>query len=417
MAEPIDFRSYRKAPPAPPAPAATALPGEGRLPLQPGTVIPVDRLTPAERAGLEQIGWKPGTGVPTNLADAIARATADHAHELPVRPDTPPLVVTETPIDRLPEERKWQLAAAVQQADLQRKHLESLPRIEQPGFQHGIDAAIAAASAIPPVPPPRGADVSPPTPQPPSSPIVGLYSRTVDPSSSVTEPRTQAVSAPGPYTAEERTNHLRQLRDWEQTIHQLRTRVAELEADRPGSGAIATPNCPHCGWDLERPDEVEPTEEDKLGYLAMLLGGAAVRFTKDVPLYGGQLVVRFRTLTYPERCLTNEQAGWDLRSGKIFGDGEYFNNLIDYRLVLSIERVILADRGEFPVPEATSAERLDGEHTVLPRLRDWFTEQVLPSEMVVMAIKKEFIRFQALIEKLTATASNPDFWAGIGGPR
>jgi hypothetical protein len=85
--------------------------------------------------------------------------------------------------------------------------------------------------------------------------------------------------------------------------------------------------------------------------------------------------------------------------------------------VLSIERVILADRGEFPVPEATAAERLDGEHTVLPRLRDWFTEQVLPSEMVVMAVKKEFIRFQALIEKLTATASNPDFWAGIGGPR
>jgi hypothetical protein len=340
------------------------------------------------------------------------------------------LVVTETPIDRLPEERKRQLAAAVQQADLQRKHLESLPRIEQPGFQHGIDAAIAAASTAPPgtVPPrsgvapaalgaapPRGADVSPPSPWPPvpsqwgnaanETPVTGFAAaRSIGTATVPSNPHQAAKT-----TAE--------LAKKDQQLAILAARVAELEADRPGSGAIATPNCPHCGWDLERPDEVEPTEEDKLGYLAMLLGGAAVRFTKDVPLYGGQLVVRFRTLTYPERCLTNEQAGWDLRSGKIFGDGEYFNNLIDYRLVLSIERVILADRGEFPVPEATSAERLDGEHTVLPRLRDWFTEQVLPSEMVVMAIKKEFIRFQALIEKLTATASNPDFWAGIGGPR
>jgi hypothetical protein len=314
MAEPIDFRSYRKAPPAPPAPAAASLPGEGRLPLQPGTVIPVDRLTPAERAGLEQVGWKPGTGVPTNLADAIARATADHAHELPVRPDTPPLVVTETPIDRLPEERKRQLAAAVQQADLQRKHLERLPRIEQPGFQHGIDAAIAAASAAPPprggvapgefadrvkgfagadvttrqdaartlgvaptvlgAAPPQGADVSPPTPWPPvpsqrgnaanETPVTGFAAaRSISTGTVHINPHQAAKT-----TAE--------LAGKDQQIAVLAARVAELEADRPGSGAIATPNCPHCGWDLERPDEVEPTEEDKLGYLAMLLGGTAV---------------------------------------------------------------------------------------------------------------------------------------------
>jgi hypothetical protein len=371
MAEQLtSFEKFRRRTAAPPPAAAPGpagspfeeVPGLGRLPLQPGTAV---RLTDFERQSLKKLGWKEGDPVPGNLAEAIEagrRSAADTAGMTPVDPATPPLEYREVKIEDLDPQSQRRLSAAMQDMLAREAARRAAPSI--PDAAPGVQEALNLASAPPPQPAPS------PAPPPPPPPVES-------------SPAAEPAAGPGVLSP---------------------------------TGAAGFVNCPHCGWDLERPDTIEPAPEDIYGYLTMVLGGAGVRFTKTLRLFGGRVAVTFRALTVGEANLALHQVACDLRANRIIGDGEYLRALQDYRMVMTIERLQVEGKGAIEIPAATDTPADAPFETALPTLHKWLIADVLPSETLRRAVGMEFYRFQGLVEKCEARAADPNFWQGIGRP-
>jgi hypothetical protein len=110
-------------------------PGKNRLPLQAGTNI--KGLTEMEKSEFAKLGWKEGEAIPLNLAEALAQlkneAIAETASSLPVAPNTPPIQITESPIDSLSPEHRRELEIAVRtmiDADKVRQSLPPMPLVD-----------------------------------------------------------------------------------------------------------------------------------------------------------------------------------------------------------------------------------------------------------------------------------------------
>ena len=382
MATPLDFDSYvsARAPTAGPrAPDVLNVPGMGAI-LRPDVTYrtPGDHeLSFDEKAILEPLGYAAGDSLPgdfaAKLAAALAESAAARQDTNPVPPGTPAFrAPTPTDIASLPPAKQAELRAAIKDATRYAAAATAAPPIADAG--PGINEALAVAAR---------AEAAAPAARPnPYHDPDGLY---LPPARPLAPPPTPPP-APEPDPP-------------------------------PDTGALLTvANCPHCGWDLEKPDEIEAGPLDVHAYLAMLLGGAGVRFRKDVPLFGGRVVATFRTLTVTETDLVDAQIGHDYRAGKVTGAGDYLKQTHLYRLALGLERLALDNRGAAAGPAAVQAGPDGDAPTILPRLVAWLHEQALPSESLRRAVVREYARFQALVEKLEARAADPGFWPGIGSP-
>lgn len=176
-------------------------------------------------------------------------------------------------------------------------------------------------------------------------------------------------------------------------------------------------HCPRCAFDLAMEHTADPDEQDRRTFLVAVL--AQDRFRKQLPIMNGELVITYRSLTAAESKLVLQQLSYDLRSGKIAGEGDYWNYLVNYRLCISVERITQRDGRVLQlVPELNKIPYdppEDGKlETALVPMDEWFTTTVLPQEPLRRVVAQQHRQFQRLVEALEAQVAEPNFWKGIG---
>jgi hypothetical protein len=187
--------------------------------------------------------------------------------------------------------------------------------------------------------------------------------------------------------------------------------VVDAEAPRP----IVVAYCPRCGWDMRQKFDIVPTERDKEDFVATLLGG--VRFKKRYELFGGLVVVTFRSLLAEENKLVYRQLVLDQQKTKVATEAEWFVQMMDYRLACSLETI--ADKKGKVIASIPALEEMvwepSGEEplaTPLPKQLD-LVSKYLAQEATRRLVGTHLRQFQRLVEGLEAMALEPSFWNGI----
>ena len=188
---------------------------------------------------------------------------------------------------------------------------------------------------------------------------------------------------------------------------QLSLRVQELETEL----AKRNTHCPRCSWQVDREVKHEPTDDDIASFLESVCSGEP--YTKKFELYGGKLVVAFRTRFNCEMDAVRE----------------YICN--EAQGVLGDDVMILADDLVF----LTSIESLTmgGKTKPLGKLRDWLKQrkekqsagedtetvkQYLQEQLADVpthirnAVRDKYIEFSAIVEHLMAKSTDPKYWQG-----
>jgi len=344
-------------------PAQTVnVPGmRGQLPFKPGAPI----LTPVERAVWEKLGWKEGDP-PPQMSDE-ARQIIEEAMKERALPENmadlkPPPIVN---IDNLSAEKQAALRDALIQAKRTQDDASTRPFIPAgPGIGEAMALAQAAESAKSPARSNR--------------------------------PEDKAGADPADIPV----------------VDDLRT-AAEIETEVGVAGAaVKILNCPHCGWDLALPDEIEITSGDKQTYLASLESGE--RFVKSYSLMGGNLNVTFRGLTAIEAELVIRQLYLDNAAGKVNVPAEFYKKVREYRLVLSLAGVYRKNNPQSELPEFENGYEVDftNENTTgLPELLEHITKTVIFTETVKRVLLIAHEKFDTLVSKIETHAEDPDFFS------
>lgn len=169
--------------------------------------------------------------------------------------------------------------------------------------------------------------------------------------------------------------------------------------------------CPRCGWDMRAKFDVVPTDRDKEDFLATLLGGA--RFRKKYELFGGRVIVTFRSVLAEENKLIYRQLVHDQQNGVVNTEAEWFVQLMDYRLACALDTItdkngkVVADVPELDIAAGTK------ERTSLVDQLDLINKNVLAQEATRRLVGMHLRQFQRLIEAIEAMAVEPSFWSGI----
>lgn len=180
---------------------------------------------------------------------------------------------------------------------------------------------------------------------------------------------------------------------------------------------VILPFCPRCGWDMRQKFEVAVTDTDKQDFLVATLGSQ--RFQRRFDIFGGKMVLVFRTLLAEENRLIMRQLVLDQQTQDIATEDEWFLRLMEYRLACSLESVFngegkplhviptLAEYPHTPPPEQPL-------QTALVGLRTHVNDKVLAQEVTRRLAGQHLRQFQRLVEALEAMALEPSFWEGIG---
>jgi len=186
----------------------------------------------------------------------------------------------------------------------------------------------------------------------------------------------------------------------------------EDNLDTPETTALpVTTFCPRCGWDMRMKFDVVPTDRDKEDFLATLLGGT--RFKKKYELFGGRVVVTFRSVLAEENKLIYRQLVQDQQNGTVNTEAEWFVQLMDYRLACSLDTVtdkngkVLSSVPELDMTAATK------DKTGLVEQLDMINKNILAQEATRRLVGMHLRQFQRLIEAIEAMAVEPSFWNGI----
>lgn len=369
-----------------PIPEQAWMPGQGIPPLQPGTVR---KVTAAEANVLMEAGWKDGEPIPGNFAEVRQALLDEQRREtetlLPVAPDTPPLSVRIQPIETLSPERREYLRKAMQEVQEAARAIPAAEVMAVPG----LDAALRTA----------GETTAPTGPQ-----SAGRFL-----GQTVTTDRKQPTQFQVDHAPQNLNNVI-------EPQPEKFNSVIEPPAETP-AGHNVLKHCPNCDFDLAKTDPVEPTREDKLNFLVALEG--MTRFRKEYPLLDGNYRVIFRQPTTAESHTVFEQLSSEFQDGTLTEQGAYFAQVLNYRLVLSLE-AIETPKGRRAVPlledVVVDAPKPGApKKTALPELYAYLRESVLPNEAMFHIVIKAFQDFQRIVDRMEANWNNPDFYKGISG--
>lgn len=177
---------------------------------------------------------------------------------------------------------------------------------------------------------------------------------------------------------------------------------------------VGEPFCPRCGWDMKQKFEVIPTDKDKEDFLIATLGGQ--RFRKKYELFGGKVIVTFRSMLAEENKAIYRQLVLDQTAKKIATEAEWFVQMMDYRLACSLDE-ITSNTGKVvaALPEMQLVTPIAGEVENNPLVAQLklINKDVLAQEVTRRLVGAHLRKFQRLIEALEAMALEPSFWQGI----
>lgn len=284
------------------------------LPLNPGSVVPVSapaNLTEDEKNSLKALGWKEGQPIPGDLPVRLEKArkaaVADAvAFRSPLPPDTPPVKQPVThELASMSKEQLDQLRSSLAQAGVEMERMKKSKSAGITGAGPGINEAIAAG-------------------------LAAEAERARNPVNISSETK------PKPPDEKVSTSRLFDQPPKEECPKQDTTAGASFHV------------CSRCGWDDRTvyPFEDRPTDEDRDRYMACFLSG---RFRKVYELYGGKILVVFKSLTKREEDLALIQLGLDMRKNvqenKIKDQVTYVSYLLAYRTAMGLERIIHTTAG------------------------------------------------------------------------
>ena len=179
--------------------------------------------------------------------------------------------------------------------------------------------------------------------------------------------------------------------------------------------------CPHCNWDLSKQTIAEPEHDEKMGVLHSVLGQKP--FIQQYELFGGQVIVRFRTLTTKEMDVIYNFVFKQREAGEISTIQDYWEKVNRYRLYLQLTYLSAAD-GSFThtLPDSYSKETnphseefwlfpaYDPDLGYLDQIEEKILKDVLRTETIQRTISTYCARFNRLVSKLEVMIDNPDFW-------
>lgn len=179
--------------------------------------------------------------------------------------------------------------------------------------------------------------------------------------------------------------------------------------------------CPHCSWDMSLPVIAEPTYDEKMGFLHSVLGQKT--FVHQYEIFGGNVVVRFRTLTTKEMDTIYRQVFSEREGGEITTIQDYWEKVNRYKLYLQLTYLTAVD-GSFThtLPDGYSAETnthatecykfkpANPDHSYLPEIEEYVLGEVLRTETIQRSVNTICARFNRLVAKLEAMIDNSDFW-------
>lgn len=180
--------------------------------------------------------------------------------------------------------------------------------------------------------------------------------------------------------------------------------AADDDGGAAGTGAAGL--CPNCSWPIgsgEAPSR--PSLEDKRAYYDSCLLGS--RFTRDVALFDGAMVVTFQELTRDE---ISAVAGAAESAAPAREDvGRYASALLDRMFAASLVKLRDATRGRtLPAPSEAAPDALKAR-------MEWARKTAAPHESLWRVLVKAFHEFRRLLEQLEAGASSPNFYREIHG--
>jgi hypothetical protein len=134
-------------------------------------------------------------------------------------------------------------------------------------------------------------------------------------------------------------------------------------------------------------------------------------------MFGGKIIVTFRSLLAEENKLIYRQLVLDQQINKVATEAEWFTQMMDYRMACSLETI--ADKkgkviASIPLLEEMSWENTKDEPlaTPLPKQLELVNKH-LAQETTRRLVGTHLRQFQRLLEGLEAMALEPNFWNGI----
>lgn len=350
-------------------PAQTVdMPGvKGTLPFAPGRLI----LTEYEKRQLKALGWKEGDPIP-NISKAVAAAQKEieeEPDELPPdikRMTGPPKIVD---IETLPKAKQEEIRSIMATATEQYKRYKPMQASQIPG----MNEAMAVAKQV--------EDKEDDEIKTYDSAVIKPKAKPVDKFPSGQQ---VADAAPKP-----------------------------LPAGDTGVDVPAEPlRCKHCGWATDKSDNLVPSREDKLTFIAAIL--SQKRFTKVYPLFDGRMHVKFRTLTAPESDIIIKQLVVDWNKNRISGPVHSVQQALLYQQALSLAEIQTAG-GPVLLDELKDyeGEPEEGE-TIVPEVMKYVVEHAMATDSIRRVVGMVYTQFQDLTSKLEAMAETPDFWKATG---
>lgn len=393
-------------------------------PLRRGEAAPTDWT----RQQLYKLGWKDGDPIPGDFANRIAEVQreiederAGAKHDLP--PDFKPPRMKLVNIDDLPPEKQAEMRQyltdykvqlqeqaqqAVRDAELDAKYANAGPGVRE--------AAAVAAEATARYAAQRGGGII--------DDRLPVATQPVQPQVKLPEDR-QYGGAQGISPAFGKLEQAQAA--YQASLHPQPAPTpaapAPAQEESPTGAAPTVTHCPRCEWPVDKAFTADPTDHDILVFKAAMLDPSGkARFRKEYRLMDGAFRIRFRGLTNQETRMLKQQLRYDVLAGKIYGDGEFFAEMMEYRLCLSTEQLSMDaetvdippidEIGYDPPPAGSPPE------TPLAKLREWFHKEVCPSESLIRVLRVQHHEFQRTTEYLeTKSATDPNFSKGIAPQR
>lgn len=185
----------------------------------------------------------------------------------------------------------------------------------------------------------------------------------------------------------------------------------EPEAETPPRDPV----CPQCGYDCRVPFDIKVDPQDVMSHVAAQLDPSpGARFRKAVTLLGGKLTVVYRSLLTKEAEAARLQTRKDVMDGKIIGEAEYYMNLFEYRLAMSVEKLL--DQDGTPLAEVPPLAEIENDNpdvSTLVQLVDFMNTSVYANDSLKRNVGRHHRRFERLVEALEAQEADPDFCRGI----
>ena len=157
--------------------------------------------------------------------------------------------------------------------------------------------------------------------------------------------------------------------------------------------------CVHCGWVEGAP---EPRAEDQTEYLRAVLGGR--RFTKTYMPWGGQLTLKFRTMSAAEAEFVNHVLSKNVYVNEV----ELGDAAMKAKLLFQLTAMITADKNEQYEPPS------EKNHTITYVQAEFEKRFGELDETLLRVIAKTLHMFNMLLQLLVLGGFDRNFYKAAG---